>query len=421
MSKRKLTRRAALACLGSGALAMGLSSSAFSSVDAERTVSVDVVREGESAYLEIENLNNTVDKKNSGTDILRLRNNFDQQLTLDITVDPGTGIKRESGFTTDVAGNGGTTTFSASCDGNSGGGQTEVTVAVNSANGSSVSVRDASFTFSIQRNCPGNTGGGGPGSGFDSIFAEDVSPYVQPGEERQTFSFVLAKNRKPNEQVSIDLSDPRDSGANYDQTFNDGDIEIESGSGSIWTSDNSIVYQVSSSDKKGDTIELSVGSYATDGNGGPYDVTFTRKDTSETGTTQFEITGEPGDGAPFIQASASDISGTDRQTFSFTPGSKIASWDTVEIDLSDPRDDGVDYDDTLWDPDIQVEQGAAGSDGIWASGSTIVYQIQPDDYAGEKIVISAGSYEINEVGETYTVTFTRTDTGDQIQDTFTTE
>ncbi|WP_135365694.1 hypothetical protein [Halosimplex halophilum] len=378
--------------------------------------------DGQTAFLEVENLGNTVDKKNQATDILRLRNNFDEALSLDVSVDPGSGLKEENGFATTVSANGGATTYSVSCDGNSGGGSTEVTVTVTSADGQSVAVQDAAYTFAIQRNCPGNGsgGGGGSGSGFDSIYAEDVSPYVQPGEERQTFSFVLAGNRKPNEQVSINLSDPRGNGVDYDQTLWNEDIRIESGSGSVWANGDSIVYQVSSQDKKGDTIELSVGSYATDGNGGPYDVTFTREDTGETGTTQFEITGDEGDGAPFTQASASDISGSNRQTFSFTPGSKIESYENVEIDLSDPRDDGVNYDETLWEPDIRVEQGAAGSDEIWASGSAIVYQVQPEDYAGEQIVVSAGSYEILETGKTYTVTFTRTDTGDQIEDTFTT-
>jgi cytoskeletal protein CcmA (bactofilin family) len=49
----KLTRRAALACLGSGALAMGLGSSAFTSVEASRGVAVDIADQDETALLGI--------------------------------------------------------------------------------------------------------------------------------------------------------------------------------------------------------------------------------------------------------------------------------------------------------------------------------------------------------------------------------
>jgi len=49
----KLTRRAALACLGSGALAMGLGSSAFTSVEASRGVAVSVANQDGTAFLGI--------------------------------------------------------------------------------------------------------------------------------------------------------------------------------------------------------------------------------------------------------------------------------------------------------------------------------------------------------------------------------
>ncbi|WP_436931429.1 hypothetical protein [Halosimplex halobium] len=220
----KLTRRAALACIGSGALAMGLGSSAFESVEAGRSVSVDVAGDGQTAFLEIENLGNTVNNKNRGnkeeTNILEIRNNFDQELSsLDVSVSLGSGIKEATPFDDTVSGNGGTTTYSAWCDGNSGGGTTTATVTVTSAEGSTVEVSDASYSFDISRSCPGN--GNGNGNGTRTVVGDDEGDVEVSGD------VIVTKKSNVNGSIDAGGSVTVEKKATLQNITSGGDVEVQ--------------------------------------------------------------------------------------------------------------------------------------------------------------------------------------------------
>jgi len=84
----KLTRRAALACLGSGAVAIGLGSSAFASVQADRTVSVDITGDG-NALLGISDQSDsgTVEGPNDSARLFELTDNVGGLTSSDISVE----------------------------------------------------------------------------------------------------------------------------------------------------------------------------------------------------------------------------------------------------------------------------------------------------------------------------------------------
>ncbi|WP_254521418.1 hypothetical protein [Natrinema caseinilyticum] len=389
----------------------------FSSLAADRGVQVDTTNDP-MAYLGIVDNSGSVD-----ADIQNSNGN-----SLLYYLDDNVGVFSSSDMITAdvVAFDGSPTGLNATVEPASGSNDYVVSVSCGSSNLNAQGtatvdiVADGAARVELQRttvnqidvNC---RGGGNPGSGFNSVSASDVSGFVQPGDERQTFSFVLAGNRKPNEQIEIDLSDARDNGINYDQTFWDGDVRIESGQGSVWTSGDSIVYQVSSQDKRGGEIVISAGSYATDGNGGPYEASFTRVDTGEIGTDQFQIDGPAGGGDPFLDVTAEGVppnagSSGERQTFRFEPGQQITAYEEVRIDLSEAQGNGVDY---TWDTRVET-----GSGSVWRSGETLVYQVDPNDYAGEEIVVSIALADTAASGGPYDVAFTRTDTGDMGTDAF---
>jgi len=289
----KVTRRTALACLGSGAIVTALGSTAFDRVEAGRSVTVDVSGSDQAAFLEIENLGNTVDKKNRATNILQITNNFDQTLSLNVDVDLGSGIETESTFDSSVSESGGTTTFSASCDGNSGAGQTDATVTVNSAEGSTVAVRDGSYTFDIDRDCPGNGSGGGTGgAGFSSASVSDLSANVGDGEtETQQFSFSPSDKLKANNGDYVDvLADDAESGgvtyassdSGYSVTAGSGTVSYDPGSGALFR------YEVGKTDNKNETITVEATVKETP-ESGTFDVEFKRSDRNDRLTTQFSI------------------------------------------------------------------------------------------------------------------------------------
>ncbi|NGM69304.1 hypothetical protein G6M89_09840 [Natronolimnobius sp. AArcel1] len=250
--------------------------------------------------------------------------------------------------------------------------------------------------------------------GFDLVYISDVNGFVQPSEERQTIQFALDEGPEAWEDVVIDLSNPNDGGVDYTDTFG-GDYRIERGSGQLWNSGETLVYQIDDSYEAGEIIELSVGSYATDGTGGPYDVAFTRTDTDETAITDFEIDGEEGADDPFVSVGASDVDGnagpgTEQQTFTFTPGSQIEPNERVLFDISEPNGDGVTYG---WD--VSLEQG---SGEVWREGDEIVYQAGQNSYAGEGVEISITLEGTDREGGPYDVGVRRTDTGDETTTTF---
>ncbi|WP_049922024.1 hypothetical protein [Halopiger djelfimassiliensis] len=401
----------AVLCIVAGAVLTSGPAFGFGSLAADRGIGI-AVTDNENAYLTVEPIDTVVTDQNDPEEVIRITNNFDETLALETDVRiRDDGLEEASSFDGELpAGEG--TTYAVTCKPGSGSGTTRLEVTVRSASGKRTAVDGVTETITVQRDCPGRSPPG-QASGFDSIDASDVSGFVDAGEERQEFRFTLAGSRQPNEQIEIDLRDPRDDGVDYDGTFYDGDVRVERGHGTVWTSGDSLVYQVSSKDKHADEIVLSAGSYATDGDGGPYDVVFTRRDTNEAGTTQFEIDGVEGGDEPFMDVTATDIHPDDeRQTFGFTPGQGVDSWEYVRIDVSDPEGSAVDYD---WD--VRLEGGPGSDDNVWREGDEIVYQSNAENDAGDDIRVSIG-IEVTEGGGPYDVTFTRTDTGDRETDAF---
>ncbi|WP_293029876.1 hypothetical protein [Natronococcus sp.] len=261
----------------------------FISISADRGVSVGTA-DDEEAYLGVETVDTVVSGPNGAETVLVMTNNADEELSIDADVtihEPG--LEEESGFD-DTLSPGEETTYAVTCEPGTGAGETELEVTVDSATGDGISVEELERSFAIVRDCPGRSDPGPPdGTGFDSVAVDDVSRSVSPSEERQQFRFRLAENRKAHEEIEIGLSDPEGSGVDYTETFRDDDLEVVEGAGAVQESDGTLVYQVAPQDGHDDEIVLEVGGYATDGDGGPYEVTFTRSDTDETAIESFEI------------------------------------------------------------------------------------------------------------------------------------
>ncbi|WP_394738888.1 hypothetical protein [Natronococcus roseus] len=407
----------AILCVVFGVVLLAGPTFGFVSISADRGVSVGTA-DDEEAYLGIEAVDTVVSDQNDAETVLVMTNNADEELSIDADVTiQGSGLEEASGFD-DTLSPGEETTYAVTCEPGTGAGETDLEVAVDSASGNGISIEDLERSFAIDRECPGESdpgppGGANPGAGFDSIFVDDVSGFVSPGEERQQVGFTLAENRQPDEQIEIYLGDAQGDGVDYEETFWDqNNLEIVEGSGEVWGSGGeSIVYQVDSDDDHGDEIVLEVGGYATDGSGGPYEASFTRSQTGDVGTAQFGIDGEGAGDEPFLDVEAGDVRpGDDRQTFSFTPSDGLAPWeDEVRIDLGDV--DGLEYGE-----DVVIEEGPGEDRDVWRNNGELVYQVNDRGTGGEEIVVSVG-VEATDPGPGE-VAFTRTDTSETATDSF---
>lgn len=287
------TKSLAILCVVLGVVLLAVPTFGFVSISADRGVSVGTA-DDEEAYLGVEAVDTVVSGPNDAETILVMTNNADEELSIDADVtihEPG--LEEASGFE-DTLSPGEETTYAVTCEPGTGAGETELEVAVDSATGDGISIEELERSFTIERDCPGRSdpgppGGADPGTGFDSVAVDDVSGSVSPSEERQQFRFRLAENRKPHEEIEIDLHDPHGDGVDYTETFRDDDLEVVEGAGTVQENDGTLVYQVAPQDGHDDEIVLEVDGYATDDDGGPYEVTFTRSDTDETAGESFEI------------------------------------------------------------------------------------------------------------------------------------
>ncbi|AGB38186.1 hypothetical protein [Natronococcus occultus] len=412
----RATNAIAIVCLVLGVALLAGPTFGFVSISADRGVSIGTADDG-SGYLGVEAVDTVVDDRNDAEDVVVVTNNADETLAIDAdaTID-GPGLEAASGFDREL-GPGDTTAVAVTCEPGTGSGETDLEVTVESASGDGISIEGLERSFTIERDCPGRPGPdppgeADPGTGFDSVSVDDVSGFVSPSEERQQFRFTLAENRDPHEEIEIDLRDPHGEGVDYTETFWDDDtLEIVDGAGEIWGDDGTIVYQVAPQDGHDDEIVVEAGGYATDGDGGPYEVSFTRSETGEVGTAPFEIDGTGAGSDPFVGVGADDVrSGDGRQTFSFTPTDGLEPWeDEVRIDLGDV--DGLAYD---WD--VVLEEGPGNDGNVWRNEDELVYQVNDRGTGGEKIVVSIG-VEATAPGPGE-VSFTRTDTGETAVESF---
>ncbi|MFU8868488.1 hypothetical protein [Natronococcus sp.] len=410
------TKSLAILCVVLGVVLLAGPTFGFVSISADRGVSIGTADDGDG-YLGLETVDTVVSDQNDAETVLVMTNNADEELSIDADVTiRGSGLEEASDFDGTLQ-PGEETTYAVTCEPGTGAGETELEVIVRSAAGEGIAIEGMDRTVTVERDCPGRSdpgapGGSDPGPGFDTVSASDVSEFTGPGDERQRFRFTLAGNRQPYEEVEIDLSDPHGDGVDYTETFWDEDtLEVVEGSGEVWDGGESVVYQVAPQDGHDDEIVLEVGGYATDGDGGPYDVAFTRTETDDVGTAQFAINGEGAGDKPFLDVSAEDVrSDDDRQTFSFTPNHGLEPWeDEVRIDLG--AVDGLAYD---WD--VSLEEGLGDDGNVWRNGDELVYQGNDRGTAGEEVVVSVGVETTDHgAGE---VTFTRTDTGEAATGSF---
>ncbi|MDG5760739.1 hypothetical protein QA600_15485 [Natronococcus sp. A-GB1] len=289
----RTTKSLAILCVVFGVVLLAGPTFGFVSISADRGVSVGTA-DDEEAYLGIESVDTVVNDQNDAETVLVMTNNADEELSIDADVTiRGPGLEEASGFD-DTLSPGEETTYAVTCEPGEGVGETDLEVAVDSASGTGISIEELERSFAIERDCskgsdPGSPGETEPGAGFDSIFVDDVSGSVSPGEERQQVGFTLAGNRRPHKEIEIDLNDPHGDGVDYTETFEEQNLEVAEGNGDVHESDGAIVYEVAPQDGHDDEIVIEVGSYATDDDGGPYEVSFTRTETEEVGTAQFEV------------------------------------------------------------------------------------------------------------------------------------
>lgn len=384
----------------------------FSATEADRSTMVDTAS-NPNALLGIEPLSGSVDGPNDDADVLRVTNNAGTTLQVDLTHTLDTTNLQVDGPQSATLSPDQSALVTVSCDGQGGTANYRTAQLTTDAtgDGSGLAITGVTESSSFQYHCnPGN--GGGPGGGFQSVSVEDPTVYTTTDGARHSVSFVPATHLTKNSVVEIDLSNAHPDGVDYTRTGNYHDVQIVQGGGSIQSvsSDGVIEYrtgQGNSRDKKGDTVELSVGNYSTTTTAGPWQASITRQDTGETGTTSFEVV-DDGD-RPIESVTVSDVPGgmdpndEAEQTFSFDFGSGPAGSDQIVIDLSDPQGDGVDYTTINWNNrEVEVQSGD-GTGWYDSSSDTIRYQAADSDAAGDTIELRVQGYETDSSGGPYTV------------------
>ncbi|GAB3030664.1 hypothetical protein [Natronobiforma cellulositropha] len=280
-------RALAACCFAAAAFVFAASTNAVRSVLATRDGDVAVTGVS-TAYLGVETLTTSVTEEDGVVELARITNNASEPLTLDLDVFLGFGLVEEDPFDEQLAPSA-STTLSVSCEPETGAGTTTVSILIEEAVGTSTAIVDVSHSIDVQRDCSASPGPG-PMDGFSLVAASDVSANTSPSGQRQTFSFALEAPIQAFSHVEIGLSDPQNSGVNYNQGFWQSDLVIESGTGSVWYPDGArLIYMIGGGDSAGDTISVSIGSFETGGPAGPFTVTFTRQDTGQQASATFDV------------------------------------------------------------------------------------------------------------------------------------
>ncbi|WP_436906801.1 hypothetical protein [Halosimplex marinum] len=245
-------------------------------------------------------------------------------------------------------------------------------VAYRTQNGGSYVDTDSASDWAERGECDffGGGDGCGPSGGFERATATALLPNT--GQQQQTFTFTPDSTIPSGTQIEINLDDPQQLSplqvdySNYN--FIDANISTSNTNGNTNGDTGFIMIEPTDDIAAGQTVQVRTAPIKTGGDG-QYDVTVTRRDTSASTTTSFDVSNSAGD-AEISNFEASDLQpDTDgqQQTFTFTLDSALSGDDRINIGLSDAQGSSdVQYQGSVTVNFSQSNKNLnSGSDGTW--------------------------------------------------------
>lgn len=292
---RNPVSKLAVAVILVGAVLLAGPSFGFSSIAADRPMSVETAPE-ENALLGINATDETVTvsgNDDTPTEIGTVSNNLDQVATISVAVEHipnGSDDILQAGPFADDVSPGDSTAATAECADSTTLGVEDVVFRAQ-AEGSSVEVTNATFTASIDIQC-GQGGGNVDSSGLAGVSVSNLTD----GEtgQNQTIEFGLTNDLAAGESVGVTLQKvDHKHRLDYDGTVakTDGPGEVNA---TVSGQNYELEFVANESIAAGETVTITVtGVDATGKNAAsqaPYDATFSRSDNANEETTTFDVT-----------------------------------------------------------------------------------------------------------------------------------
>lgn len=287
-------RNVAIAIMLAGVLLASGSTSAFSSVTAERTATVDVAQDPDGLLgMNARTDTLTITGKDSPQPVATLRNNMSESIDIDVWIETipsaSDSILRASTEAVSLA-TGETTTARVECAQATSVGQKDVVFGAD-AIGPSASIENATFIVTIDVDC--SKGGGQAESSPSGLAGVDVTDIGTSGSESQTISFDLTADLEAGETVTIELQKVQ----HQNKLDYSGASETTTAPGSVSgsTSGQNYVLEFSPNQSlsRGDSVSIGVSGIDASGKHAtkkPYSVTFERSDQNGTEETVFNAT-----------------------------------------------------------------------------------------------------------------------------------
>ncbi|MFC6813510.1 hypothetical protein ACFQGT_19605 [Natrialbaceae archaeon GCM10025810] len=282
--------RFAIGCLLVGAMLLAGPAFGFSTIAADRGISVEAV-ENENALLGlVETDSPDIEQHETETEIVTLENNFGSTITaLDVTVDIDTddlswqGDSFPSELSEDES-----ASIIVECTKESrnayGTALVDVTVDRAVADNNIIVEGPTVSDIQVQYDCRPGGGNNKEGEGFNTVFASNVS-------DGGTQTFTFETNGREKDGVRIDLSDTGDS-VRYPQ--DDDAVSIVEGSHkndeAYFEDENTLVFHPKSNLESGEQISIQVADVSVSGTSGEtFDATFERIETNDRDSDRFQI------------------------------------------------------------------------------------------------------------------------------------
>lgn len=219
----------------------------FSTIAADRGLTVDSANDQSNANLGIDNESDigTLRGDSPPTRVATLYNNLDEDVdVIDFAIyNDGSALAVSDPTPGTTVASGGSENVTLECADSTSVGVRDVEVEIVEVDGTTTAIRKASFTVTVDIQC--NKGGG---SGAVNFAADDVGT----GNTSQTFSFS-ASGLKNRDEAYIDVGDPQTNGG---VNYTGGTPTLVNGSGSVWyDADANRIGYAASGNEKG-TVEI---------------------------------------------------------------------------------------------------------------------------------------------------------------------
>lgn len=224
----------------------------FSSLAADRSISAGTAS-GAEAYLGFEPVDEAIEGRQDTATVARIHNNLNSEMNLTTSVDTGPDLSVDSSFASSVNSND-YTALTLRCDGGGSSGNQTVTITVEEAAATGITVEGATMSVDVEYQCTGNNRGGNGGSGGTGPASFEATDVNTNGPTQQ---FQFNVDALPsNGGASIDLTDAHNNAGVSYENVGDGDVTLINGRGDVSFDSNVISYQGQGSQSGTVVIEL---------------------------------------------------------------------------------------------------------------------------------------------------------------------